>query len=152
MREIPLNNGMFAKVDDEDFSWLMKWVWTAFRNKNTYYAIRYPGVYMHRDIMTIVEECEVVRHRNDDGLDNQKGNLLCCKKGEAVANRGVQKNNKSGYKGVSWYERRGKWRAYIHYKGKQIVLGYFDEVIDAAKAYNEKAQELFGERAGLNII
>ncbi|MCD8190544.1 MAG: hypothetical protein LUD78_10055 [Clostridiales bacterium] len=48
---------------------------------------------------------------------------------------GVQyKSNTSGYKGVSWHKRQGKWQARITVKGKTIHLGYYAKVEDAAKA------------------
>ena len=30
MKEIPLDNGRFAKVDDEDYEWLSKYNWYAY--------------------------------------------------------------------------------------------------------------------------
>lgn len=44
------------------------------------------------------------------------------------------------------------WKASITYNKKRIFLGYFASEKEAAKAYNEKASELFGERAVLNEI
>ncbi len=58
----------------------------------------------------------------------------------------MQRNNKSGYKGVHFAQN--KW--HVEVRGKHV--GYFDDVKDAARAYNEKALELFGEFANLNII
>jgi len=56
------------------------------------------------------------------------------------------------YKGVSWHRNEKKWRSRIRYNYEFISLGYFHNEIDAAKAYNQKARELFGEYAYLNII
>lgn len=60
-----------------------------------------------------------------------------------------QKNNTSGYKGVS-YNKRDKYQAKIKFN-KQIHIGYFEDPIRAAKAYDAKALELFGEFAQLNF-
>jgi group I intron endonuclease len=62
----------------------------------------------------------------------------------------IKKNTTSKYVGVN--KRNNKWRSRIHYKNKEIYLGYFFTEIEAAIAYNKKAVELFGENAKLNII
>ena len=36
--------------------------------------------------------------------------------------------------------------------GKRKYLGLFDDEEDAARAYNDKAVELFGEYANVNIL
>lgn len=67
-------------------------------------------------------------------------------------NKRSYKNSSSNYKGVGWKKSSQKWSAYIRCNGVQKHLGYFDNEIDAAKAYNEKAIELFGEYANLNVL
>ena len=63
------------------------------------------------------------------------------------------KGAKSKYIGVSYYGQTNKWKARIyHYPEGGIHIGYFKTEEDAAKAYNEKAIELFGDEAILNII
>ncbi|MEN6337259.1 MAG: AP2 domain-containing protein [Phycisphaerales bacterium] len=57
----------------------------------------------------------------------------------------------SRFKGV-WFEKRvGKWRATIHIKGKSIWIGHFATEEEAARAYDRRAVELFGEFARLNF-
>ena len=57
-------------------------------------------------------------------------------------------HNTSGYKGVS--KRNNKWSASIHKDNQKIHLGYFHTAKEAAKAYDTKAKELFGEFANVN--
>lgn len=54
----------------------------------------------------------------------------------------LSKNNTSGFRGVSYESKAKKYRAYIHYAGQKLPLGYFTDVNDAAKA-REDAQKLF---------
>lgn len=60
-------------------------------------------------------------------------------------------SNKSGYRGVCWCKRASKWRANIKLNEKQTFLGYFDNAINAAKAYDKKAFEKSGYMAFLNF-
>ena len=62
-------------------------------------------------------------------------------------NRTQQINNKSGIKGVSWRKDRSKWRATIKINGKQTHLGYFNDPLIAARAYNRAAKRYHGKFA-----
>jgi hypothetical protein len=57
----------------------------------------------------------------------------------------------SKFKGVRLEKRAGKWRAQIKINKKYIYLGLFSDEEEAARAYDLKAQELFGEYAALNF-
>ncbi len=48
----------------------------------------------------------------------------------------LQTNNTSGYRGVSWNKNRGRWTAQIRFEGKKKTLGYFKDVVEAAKTYD----------------
>jgi len=54
-----------------------------------------------------------------------------------------RKNNTSGIKGVSWSKRDRKWVAYISFQQKQIHLGCFDKLEDAAAARKEAEEKYF---------
>lgn len=54
----------------------------------------------------------------------------------------LSKRNKTGVKGVSYAEDRNKYRAYITIKRKQIKLGDFDTLVEAAEA-RKKAEEIY---------
>lgn len=153
MREIPLTRGKVAKVDDEYCEELAnrKWYCTA-----SGYAVRdetsegrRSAIYMHK----IVAGCTgIVDHINGDRLDNQKSNLRPATNALNLSNRPKQANNTSGYKGVSWSLVSEKWGAEITVSGVKYWLGLHESKEEAARAYNEKAIELLGEFAHLNVI
>ena len=90
-------------------------------------------------------------HKNNQPLDNRKENLRLCTNQENAFNSSKPRNNTSGAKGVSWNKRDRKYEAYISC-GKRRNLGMFTDLIEAAKAYNAAALELFGEFAKINDI
>lgn len=57
----------------------------------------------------------------------------------------------SKYKGVGWQKGKNKWRARIVINGKFKHIGYFNDEIEAAKAYDSVAKEAFGEETYLNF-
>ena len=57
----------------------------------------------------------------------------------------------SRYRGVLWYARKHKWKAALHAGGKSTHLGYYDDEEQAARAYDAKARELYGDTARLNF-
>lgn len=67
--------------------------------------------------------------------------------------QGKRKTSTSGYAGVSEDKRRtrGRWHAYINFKGKRINIGYFDSKENAAAAYDKQAIQLYGKDAYLNF-
>ncbi len=52
----------------------------------------------------------------------------------------------SRYKGVSFDERRKKWRAMITLEKKTKLIGFFQDEIAAAVAYNKRAMECRGRQ------
>ena len=57
----------------------------------------------------------------------------------------MQKNNTSGYPGVSWSKREQQWRARIKVDGKEKHLGYFNDIDDAIKAKKIAEEKYFKE-------
>lgn len=57
--------------------------------------------------------------------------------------------NPSGYRGVS--SSKNRWQARMRYQKKDIYMGTFDTREEAARAYDAKARELFGDAAILNF-
>lgn len=91
----------------------------------------------------------MVDHINGNGLDNRRCNLRVCSHGENMRNRTMNRNNRSGYKGVYFDpDKNGRpWRAQIRANGRKHSLGRFDTAEQAYEAYQKAAERLHGEFA-----
>jgi hypothetical protein len=150
---IALTQGKIAIVDAEDFERLNRYRWCACKCKGTYYAVRVEHgrtVRMHREIMRAPKGM-LVDHADHNGLNNRKSNLRLCTNAQNSYNQQANANGTSRYKGVSWHKCSRKWSARVRCDGKFYNLGDYKDEIEAAKAYDRKARELFGEFACLNF-
>lgn len=153
MRKIPLSQGMWAVVDDEDYDALAAHKW-YFKSGYAMRAVRVvePGrrqkiVRMHREVLSAKEGLQV-DHINHDTLDNRKENLRLCTHAQNQHNRLPQ--GAVPYKGV--IKKRGRYAAKLMVDGMQVWLGMFDTPEEAALAYNEAARKHNGEYAWLNKV
>lgn len=141
--------GRYALVDNEDYEALNKWKWYAtyqgyaVRHSPMVRRVRGKQVSMHREIMNFPTLS--IDHANMNKLDNRKSNLRLATKTQNSRNTGVRKDNKSGYKGVIWFGRDKKWRAYINVDKKFRHLGYYNNIKDAVSAYKKASREYFEE-------
>lgn len=160
MKTIPLTKGFFTKVDDEDYERLAVHRWQAHPRcgyPNKIGVTR--GLKKDHKSLTITMAREIVNapngkyvdHINGDTLDNRKCNLRICSNAENVRNRGSNKNNTSGYKGVNLEKKNGRWTTRIQVNQKMIHIGCFATKEDAAVAYDKAAIKYFGEFARLNF-
>jgi hypothetical protein len=96
---------------------------------------------------------EEVDHINRDTLDNRRKNLRVGTKPQNLWNQKIRSTNTSGFKGVDWkqWENSGAWCARLSHNSKRVHIGYFKTAEEAARAYDQKAKELFGEFARLNF-
>jgi HNH endonuclease/NUMOD4 motif len=94
-----------------------------------------------------------IDHIDGDKLNNKVENLRWATRQQNNFNATkYRKHTSSKYKGVRLHTQCNKFRASITFNGKSQYLGLFDNEEDAANTYNEKAIELFGDFARLNII
>ncbi|MBE0535092.1 MAG: HNH endonuclease, partial [Phycisphaerae bacterium] len=150
-RLIPVKGGPHARVDAEDYERVAKYRWCARHMPASCYA--YFGgrsLAMHRLILNAPKGL-IVDHMDHDGMNNTKRNLRLCTAAENQRHRRAQCKGTSRFKGVSWSRSRRKWCAAIMYKFRTYRLGYFDDEIQAATAYDKKARELHGKFACLNF-
>jgi len=160
-RLIPLTQGKYAIVDPEDYKRLSKYKWYAKKCGKTFYASRtvWTGknkkrinITMHRQILNPPYPL-VVDHINHNGLDNRKANLRPATRKQNNMNRLCikRKGSPSKYKGVIWHKHTKKWNVQICYNGKRKTIGYFNDEIEAAKAYDEAAKKYHRDFAVLNF-
>lgn len=167
MKQIELTQGQVAIIDDEDYARITnmgKWYAAYDPIMKSFYAVRQirkpngkQTIRMHR-VVTNAPINKEVDHINHNTLDNRVCNLRICTSSQNGMNRKPSQSKTSRYKGVSLDKQKRKnkiysyWRAQIYKNGKQIRLGYFKSETEAAKTYNKKAKELFGEFALLNEL
>ena len=155
--QVPLTQGQFALIDEQDADLILPHRWFALRDGHTYYANRKSPtvdgkrtrIHMHRVILDAPVGMDV-DHRDGDGLNNTRENLRLCSRSQNMMNQRL-KGGTSQFKGVHWRKKCAKWQARIQINGKRISLGHFIDEIEAARAYDTAARELFGEFSRTNF-
>jgi hypothetical protein len=107
-------------------------------DKCHYLAHRLAWFYMTGEWPSLID------HINGIPDDNRWQNLRLATSSQNCANRGRNRNNTSGFKGVSFYRRDRNWDVRIMADRKQIYLGRYGDVEQARQAYRRAAAEIFG--------
>lgn len=88
-----------------------------------------------------------IDHKDGNPMNCKRDNLREATRSQNQANRKLQCNNTTGFKGVTKFKGRNKWFSKITVDGKHIHLGSFDTPEDAHAAYCKAATKHFGEFA-----
>lgn len=140
-----------AMVSDDKWHMCMKYSW--FKNDKNYCKSYADGkhVRMHRFIMNAPTDT-IVHHKDGNPLNNTTENLICTNHTVNNHCKIKKKNATSQYFGVWYNKTENRWASEIRKNNVRYNVGRFDTEIEAAKAYNKKAYELYGDDAKLNVI
>ena len=131
-------------IDLEDIDKVKNLRWCLNGNGYALHGTYKNKVFLHR-LLTNCPDDMMVDHINRNPLDNRKSNLRIVNNQQNSMNKGHQKRNTSGHKGVSWDKSRNKWYAYITVNYKLINLGRFSILEDAIEARKKAEIKYFGE-------
>jgi hypothetical protein len=104
---------------------------------------KYPAHHIVWVIETGIFPKKQIDHIDGNKLNNKFSNLREVTNKQNTENRGKQRNNKTGYKGVSFNNRLKKYVAQIQHNNQPIYIGIYATAYDAHLAYETKAKELF---------
>lgn len=158
---IQLNNSTkLVTVDDEDFDRLQSFQWCLVGgNKGGVSRGEYVSATMGKPSRVkrtaianqIMDRFDCIfDHTDRDSLNCTKSNLRESTHQQNCFNRAKQINSTSQFKGVSFDKAAKKWRASITCNNRKHSLGMYTNQLDAAKAYNKAAINLFKAFAFLN--
>jgi hypothetical protein len=130
-------------VDKEDLPRVKDYTWSV--NSKGYLEANVKGrtTSLHRFILVVTDEKNVVDHINRDPRDNRKENLRIVTSQQNSWNRIEQINNQSGHRGVSWRPEKNKWLSRI----QNSHIGYYDTYEKAVDARLKEEKKRFGKYA-----
>ncbi len=139
--ETIIDTANLKKVQEFPNTWMAHWD----QNRQQFYCDgklpRKDGkskrVSLHRYLLEPPKNL-VVDHINHNSLDNRSCNLRVITNAQNYQNKnGLNKNNKTGVRGVSWCKSLNTWRVSIRREGKYIYQNNFKEFEDAKAAAEE---------------
>lgn len=152
MKQIKFPKNRYALVDDRDYLKILKYKWhidgRGYVMRNRLTKDDGSPIQLHRLILNPSQDKQV-DHINGDRLDNRRDNLRVCSKSQNMCNRGPQKNNTSGFKGIYYDKFAEKWRAKANFNGKVYSIARSKSKDKVIRAYNRLISKIQGEFAKL---
>lgn len=134
MKQISLTKGKYALIDDEDFDLVSRYNWycssMGYAQRSDRVNKKRVEILLHRFLLG-AKKGQEIDHINRNPLDNTRKNLRFCTRSENNHNKGLNKNNSSGYKGIYWHKGAKKWLGQIMLDGKRINIGLFGNPLSA---------------------
>lgn len=116
--------------------------WFAGDKNSRYKRIRvFNNIYLAHRLAWLIYHghwpCNEIDHEDHDKHNNRIGNLRDVQHSQNQMNQGMNPNNTSGFRGVSFYKSEMKWCSRLQLNGKTIHLGKFSNKDDAIAARQE---------------
>jgi hypothetical protein len=146
--------GLQITLPDDEWVLLKMLRVTEHGSKKYIVFSEYGRKYLHVEIAKRMglDTSQQIDHIDGSYLNNRRDNLRSANSYQQQWNRKIRaRNNTSGYKGVSYDKRNGKYVAAIYFKSERIYLGSYLTAKEAAEMYDLYASDLFGEFARLNF-
>lgn len=145
------SNGQQFLIDTSDYHKVKEYCWRV--DKAGYVVANSRNgsnkiIRLHRVIMDVFDRKICVDHKNWNKLDNRKCNLRIATKSQNNINIKRKSNNTTGYTGVCFNKRLGKYNARISKDGHRMFLGYFDTIDEAIDARHNAELNIHGEWSG----
>lgn len=145
---ITYRNKLSIKVDPCDVDVAAAHSWSKNTSGHVVRGVHRGGklkmLLLHR-VITGAKDGEQVDHINGDKTDNRRRNLRICNNAQNQQNRGRLPNNTTGFKGVSFNKRSGKYVARVMANGTSRFLGYHSTAEAAYAVFCEAGREMHGE-------
>lgn len=142
--------GKILLIDKDDYE--------KIKNYSINTSDKYPRIWikkrptkLHRYLLNYDSSKFQVDHIDGNVYNNRRNNLRICTRSQNNMNRRKSPKCSSKYKGVSFHKKKNKWQIAIFCNRKRILIDYFKDEIEAAKAYDNKARELFGDYGTYNF-
>lgn len=127
-----------VEFDDSDWEVVSQYEWrihTVNRSRTFYARVAGQGPLMHRLLLGLGRYDGEVDHIDQNGLNNKRSNLRVVTHAQNMQNVSSHRGASSQYRGV--FLNKGKWVAVVRQNGKNIILGRFENELDAAAAAAE---------------
>ena len=138
-------NVLSTYIDTNDLDKLKShkgsWYANYHKKSNGYYVMSnfkktdgsYTLIGLHRFLMDSPKG-KVVDHIDRNTLNNKRDNLRVVTQAQNNQNTRLQRNSKSGVRGVYWCKHRNIWRAYVKHQGRNHYFGNHKEIDEAERA------------------
>lgn len=154
------NKHLYFFVDKADLELIAAHSWRIYQAHPEYKrietSVNIKGSVIHFSLANFLlntPKGKIGDHIDCDPLNNRRNNLRIATEGQNSRNVSKTKLKRSSiYKGVSWHKLKRKWIASCAVNCRNKFLGYFNDEIEAAKAYDLSAKELHGEFANTNFL
>lgn len=146
-------------IDKEDVDKVKRYTWHASYQKDiaNYYIETNKKIsggkfmlFLHRYLMD-AKDSLTIDHINHNTLDNRKLNLRVCSQKENNLNQAeLRRNNKTGYRNISWQKSCEKYIVTLMIDGKNKTIGRTSSLDDAVKM-RDKAKRQYGVKSVYNF-